>query len=125
VDSGTTLCHLPSDLAAAVAAQWPGAVLNVITAEYWAPCDNSTPSPPSFGVIVDGRTLWADPEDLLLRRGDRLDWNGDGVPFCRLGIADGGFKGPFILGDTFMNGVLSVFDIGAGEMRFAARTRQV
>lgn len=39
--------------------------------------------------------------------------------YCLIGPQDGG-SGPYILGDTFMNNVISVFDIGASEIRFAA-----
>lgn len=38
---------------------------------------------------------------------------------CAIGVMDGGGTGPYVLGDTFMNNVISVFDIGAAEMRFA------
>lgn len=41
---------------------------------------------------------------------------------CEVGVMDGGM-GPYVLGDTFMNNVVSVFDIGAGEMRFAVDTQ--
>lgn len=51
----------------------------------------------------------------------RLDWSGDSVLFCVLGVKNGYNNGPFILGDVFLNSVVAVFDIGAGEMRFAAR----
>lgn len=37
---------------------------------------------------------------------------------CAVGVMDGG-TGPYVLGDTFMNNVISIFDIGAAEMRFA------
>lgn len=49
----------------------------------------------------------------------------DGSITCITGIDDGGVDVPgrslFILGDTFMKNVVSVFDVGAGELRFAAR----
>lgn len=38
---------------------------------------------------------------------------------CAVGVMDGGGTGPYVLGDTLMNNVISVFDIGAAEMRFA------
>lgn len=40
--------------------------------------------------------------------------------YCLIGPQDGGTEGPYILGDTFMNNVISVFDIGASEIRFTA-----
>jgi hypothetical protein len=39
--------------------------------------------------------------------------------YCLTGPQDGGEEGPFILGDTFLNNVVAVFDVGASEMRFA------
>ena len=39
---------------------------------------------------------------------------------CFTGIDDGG-EGPYILGDVFLKNVVAVFDVGASEMRFAAR----
>jgi hypothetical protein len=43
---------------------------------------------------------------------------------CLTGIQDGGEPGEdsqFVLGDTFMNNVLTTFDLGGLEMRFTAR----
>lgn len=37
---------------------------------------------------------------------------------CAVGFQDGG--GEYVLGSTFMNNVLSTFDLGALEMRFTA-----
>ncbi len=117
VDSGSTLISLPTALADAYAAQFkPSAVYNAFTAEYWAPC---TAKVPRFGVVVSNQTFFVSDEDLL-QADARLDWNGDGIMYCRLGVKDG-YDGPFILGDVFMNNVVSVFDVGAGMMRFARR----
>ena len=52
-----------------------------------------------------------DAEDLILH-------NEDGT--CLSGVADAGL-GSSILGDVFLRNVLAVFDVGAKEMRFAAR----
>lgn len=37
---------------------------------------------------------------------------------CAVGVMDGG-TGPYVVGNNFLNNVISVFDIGAAEMRFA------
>lgn len=39
---------------------------------------------------------------------------------CAVGFQDGGNSSPFTLGGTFLNNVLSTFDLGALEMRFTA-----
>ena len=117
VDSGSTLAAIPSAHAEAFAAQFdPPAVLNVFTAEYWAPC---TAKVPKFGVVIGGQAFLLYEEDVLLQE-VKLDWNGDGVMFCRLGIKDG-YGGPYVLGDVFLNRVVTVFDVGIGEMHFAPR----
>ncbi|KAH8881170.1 acid protease, partial [Thozetella sp. PMI_491] len=117
VDSGSTVMSLPTALSDAYAAQFkPAAVVNALTAEYWAPC---TAKVPRFGVVIGGQTFFIAEADLL-RQSSKLDWNGDGVMYCRLGVKDG-YSGPFVLGDSFMNNVVSVFDVGASMMRFARR----
>ena len=117
VDSGSTLAVIPSAHAEAYAAQFaPPAVLNAFTGEYWAPCGAKVPR---FGVVVGGQAFFLYEEDLLLQE-EKLDWNGDGIMFCRLGVADG-YGGPYILGDVFLNRVVSVFDVEIGEMHFAPR----
>ena len=40
---------------------------------------------------------------------------------CISGISNGEIYAPYILGDVFMKNVLVVFDVGAGELRFASR----
>ena len=117
VDSGSTLAALPSAHAEAYASQFsPPAVLNVFTGEYWAACTSKTPQ---FGVVIGGQTFFLYDEDLL-RQDEKLDWNGDGIMFCRLGIRNG-YEGPYVLGDVFLNRVVTVFDVGIGEMHFAPR----
>jgi Eukaryotic aspartyl protease len=46
----------------------------------------------------------------------------EGETVCSMGVFDGGSDSVFyILGDTFQRNVVSVFNVGAAEMRFAAR----
>jgi len=78
---------------------------------FFAACNASVPQ---FGVQVGGTVLTVDARDLL--RTDQQDESGEN---CLVGIQ--GSPGPFVLGDTFLNNVLAVFDVGAGEMRFAQR----
>jgi Eukaryotic aspartyl protease len=57
--------------------------------------------------------FYINPADMLMQNVVDPD-----TGYCATGPQDRG-EGPFILGDTFMNNVISVFDIGASQMRFA------
>ncbi|KAF9871875.1 alpha-l-rhamnosidase [Colletotrichum karsti] len=113
VDSGTTLMYVPSDIAEAYANSIPGAFLEIFSGAYYAPCNATLPD---FGIVINGHTFYANKDDLLFTS-DPTD-NGDGTTVCLLGVTDGG-EGPYILGDTMMNSLVTVFDVGAGMMRFA------
>lgn len=124
VDSGTTLTLLPSAIVRDYARQLPRPVAQSDDGSYWALCDTARAGRlPRFGVTVGGRTLYFRDDDLLLQ-----DVRQDGVvggrtyTFCMLGLVDLLPEGPYILGDTFLNSVVSVFDVGASEMRFYPRT---
>ena len=45
----------------------------------------------------------------------------DGTGNCYTGTNSGDIYAPYALGDVFMNNVLTVFDVGSGEMKFRAR----
>jgi hypothetical protein len=108
---------VPSEIAAAYAKLFkPEAVFSAFTGEYLAPC---TAKPPPFAVVVGGETFSLSEKDLLLQN-TAIDWNGDGHMYCVIGVADG-YSGPYILGDVFLNSVVSVYDVGSGYMRFAQR----
>jgi len=118
VDSGTTLAFLPGHVAAAYAAQFsPKAEYDALTGQYWVPCNSTVPP---FGIAVGGKQFFLSQEDLL-QKIVKLDWNQDGTLYCTIGIADT-LDGPEVLGEVFMNSLVSVFDVGRSEMRFAART---
>jgi hypothetical protein len=111
------MISVPSDISDSYASQFrPAGSYNLFTGEYWAPCAAEVPA---FGVVIGGKTFWLHKDDLL-RQEAKLDWWGDGVMHCRVGVADGR-AGPYILGDVFLNSVVAVFDVGASEMRFAPR----
>jgi hypothetical protein len=66
--------------------------------------------------------MYIDPKDLILQQG--MQTGGA----CMLSIQGpsgmGGAQAPFsILGGPFMKSVVSVFDVGAAEIRFANRVR--
>ncbi|KAK2023178.1 acid protease [Colletotrichum zoysiae] len=115
VDSGTTLTLVPSDISDAFVATIPGSLYNPLSGVYYAPCNATVPV---FGVVINGHTFYADKADLL-QTSNPVD-NGDGTFICLVGVSDGG-EGPYILGDTLMNSLVTVFDVGAGMMRFVSR----
>lgn len=77
----------------------------------FAPCNASVPT---LGVQINGTVFYISEADMLMQEIVDPD-----TGYCLIGPQDG-TTGPYILGDTFMNNVISVFDIGASEMRFAA-----
>jgi len=79
---------------------------------YAVPCNATVPL---FSVQLGGKQLWFDPKDLV----DPM-YGTDGR-LCAMGVQNGDSLGEYILGMTFLSNVLAVFDVGAGEMRFAQR----
>ena len=118
VDSGTTLNYFPTAVADAVNAAFvPPAVYSDDEGAYVVDCKAKAPS---LGIKISGTIFWTNPLDMILLAG--TDENGNDV--CISGIDDGGSdtaEDVYILGDTFQKNVMSVFDIGAVELRFAAR----
>lgn len=70
-------------------------------------------SVPDFGISIGGQVFMISQADMLMQ--SSVD---PATGLCAVGVMDGG-TGPYVLGNTFMNNVISVFDIGAAEMRFA------
>jgi hypothetical protein len=86
---------------------------------YWAHCDAKLPK---FGVVIGGKTFYFNDNDLLLKdTTQEFSENGRYVEYCCLGLTDNAPSGPFFLGSTFLNSVVSMFDVGASEMRFYAK----
>lgn len=117
VDSGTTLNYLPTALADAVNAAFdPPAVFSDDEGAYVVDCDAT---PPSFAIVINGTAFFHNPLDMILPAGTSR-----GKEVCISGIDDGGDdleEDVFILGDTFQKNVVTVFDVGAGVLLFAAR----
>lgn len=109
VDSGTSLIYAPASVAQAVAALYsPPATFSSEYGVYTVACNAK---PPVFGVVVQKKLLYVNPIDMVIQAGGGL---------CVSGVqGDGG--GYTILGDVFMRNVLTVFDLGAAEVRFSAR----
>lgn len=112
VDSGTTLLILPTEMTKDIAGLFdPPAVLIASEGAYFAPCNAVVPE---VSVVIGGVPFGIAAADLLLQ-GQTLP---NDTSSCLVGFNDGG-NGPFTLGDTFLNNVVAVFDVGASEMRFA------
>lgn len=111
VDTGSPLNLVPAAIAEAVSNAFsPPGVFDAESQVYMVDCNATTPE---FGVILDGQTFWhQSPEDLIVR---------DPGDLCYSSIVPSDGIGFNILGLVFMRNVVSVFDFGKEEMRFAAR----
>ncbi|KAL3256127.1 hypothetical protein ABHI18_007824 [Aspergillus niger] len=118
VDSGTTLNYYPTSIAEEVNAAFsPAATYSEDEGAYIVDCDAT---PPTHGITINGKTFYINPLDMILDAGT----DDEGNTICISGIVDGGSdtsEDLYILGDTFQKNVVTVFDIGATELRFAAR----
>lgn len=109
VDSGTSLLYAPEEVAESLAAHFsPAAEFNDDYGVYTVSC---TATIPIFGVAIGSKVFYVNSADLLIEEEPGL---------CVMGVqaSSGGMN---ILGDAFLRNVLAVFDVGAAEMRFAAR----
>lgn len=122
VDSGTTIIYTPDDIALAINNAFdPPAFYDRYTGEWFVDCDAIAPE---VTVQINGTSFSINPADLILNNvspiaGADIDPN-EPTP-CGSGIGAAGQDGLYVLGDVFLRNVLAVFDVGAGEMRFAAR----
>ncbi|KAJ5692444.1 hypothetical protein N7462_001867 [Penicillium macrosclerotiorum] len=116
VDSGTTLNYYPTSIANAVNDAFdPAATYSSDEGAYIVDCDAT---PPTHGITISGTTFTINPLDMILYIGT----DDDGNAVCISGISDGGDDSSedlYILGDTFQKNVVTVFDVGAVEMKFA------
>ncbi|KAK5135823.1 hypothetical protein LTR08_004650 [Meristemomyces frigidus] len=111
VDSGTSLLYAAPAVAEAVAGLFnPPGSFDEDNQVWSVPC---TAIAPTFGVGVGGKVFYVNALDLMLQAS---------ATECISGVqSNGGGSGLTILGDVWMKNVVSVFDIGAEQMRFAAR----
>jgi aspergillopepsin I len=119
VDSGTTMSFVPPEVLKAIAAAWePPLQRNHAMGQYVTPCDAKAPT---FSLIIGGKEVRVDGKDTLLRYHPQSK-------MCFVGIeAAQGFVGGRLnmMGGTIMKSLVAVFDVGAAEMRFANRIRDV
>ncbi|KAJ5894202.1 acid protease [Penicillium taxi] len=116
VDSGTTLNYYPTAVADAVNAAFePAATYNSDEGAYVVDCKATAPT---HTITIGGTAFTINPLDLILYAGT----DDEGNDICITGIVDGGddySEDVFILGDTFQKNVVTVFDVGATELKFA------
>lgn len=118
VDSGTTLNYMPTSVADTINKAFdPPAVFDEAEGANIVDCKAKAPT---LGINIAGTVFYINTLDLILLAGQ--DANGNDV--CISGIVDGGddaSEDVYILGDVFQKNVVTVFDIGATELKFAAR----
>lgn len=118
LDSGTTLNYFPTSVANAFNAAFkPPAVYSATDGVYYVDCKAKKPA---LDIVIGGTKFDTNPLDVILFWG--TDANGSDI--CITGVTDGGglpTEDLYILGDTFQKNVISVFDVGAAQMRFVAR----
>ena len=118
IDSGTTYAYLPRPIVLNYAVQFDAPV-GRFQGMYWAPCNSTVPQ---FGVTIGGKTFFLDPSNLLQKEVTQTrSYEGLQVDLCLIGLMDTIPNGPYILGDMFLNNLVTVFDVGNSEMRFYKR----
>ncbi|KAH6900049.1 aspartic peptidase domain-containing protein [Thelonectria olida] len=117
VDTGNPLNELPTEVAAEINTAFdPPAQFSEDLGVYVVDCNATAPQ---VGVTIDKHTFWHEAVDLI-----REDAS-TGLCYSAITPAaeDLGISLSF-LGDAFLRNVVSVFDMGKDEMRFAARTEE-
>ncbi|KAL2816189.1 aspartic peptidase domain-containing protein [Aspergillus cavernicola] len=126
VDSGAPMSSVPGTVAREFNSLFdPPGQWNEIQQGYIVDCDATAPD---FAVRIGDATFTANPLDMILHTGQT--YNGDDM--CLSAIGPGLEMGVdpsdptnttelYLLGAGFMKSVVSVFDFGNSEMRFAAR----
>ncbi|KAL2862606.1 pepsin-like aspartic protease [Aspergillus lucknowensis] len=127
VDTGAPISSVPESVAEAYNDLFePSAVWSSVQGGYIVDCDSKAPP---FSVQVGGTTFELNADDMIIHTG--LDYNSDSK-LCLSAISPGlemvmdendptNTTELFILGASFLKGVVSVFDFGESEMRFAKR----
>ncbi|KAF7548856.1 hypothetical protein G7Z17_g6797 [Cylindrodendrum hubeiense] len=115
VDSGNQMNMVPQEVADEINAQFdPPAVYNEEAGIYVVDCNAKSPA---LGIEIDGHTFWHQSADMIIQDAS--------TGFCYSSLnspAVGSGVTLQFLGDAFLKNVVSVFDFGKDEMRFAART---
>lgn len=113
--TGTTLNYLPYRLAQRINALYdPPARFNSGSGAFETACNAKAPD---LSVRINGTDFVMNKMDLMITSEAGRDPD-TGRCITAIQASDG----PFILGDVFLKNVVAVFDVGAHQMRFAART---
>ncbi|KPM43147.1 hypothetical protein AK830_g3378 [Neonectria ditissima] len=114
VDSGNQMNMLPQKLADEINAEFiPPAIYNEEFGIYIVDCDAETPA---LGIEIGGHTFYHKPADMIIQDASGFCYSSVNGPATGLGVT------LHFLGDAFLKNVVSVYDFGKDEMRFAART---
>ncbi|KAL5049327.1 hypothetical protein BDW71DRAFT_175672 [Aspergillus fruticulosus] len=121
LDSGNPLSYIPSQIADPLNNLFsPPGVYNKTLQAYVVDCNAEAPA--SFSLEIDGQTFTHDPADLIYQ-------TGEGVCISAIGNSDEirllDDLQLNVIGVPFLKSVLSVFDIGKNEMRFAKLMEEV
>ena len=117
IDTGTSISVLPpADVKAINALFNPPAVLDPTIGLYAVPCNATAPQ---FGVNIGGQTFYLNPKDLVV---SVQGGNGTCASAIQASLATEALP---ILGFTFLQSVLAVFDVGKKEMTFMSRMNYV
>lgn len=115
IDSGSTLLSLPYAVADHIASLFiPGAAYSDVSNPYLVPY---SAAPPRVGVEIAGKTFFIHPDDLMNKSPGAV---GGGRGMRTLAVQRQG-GGDAVLGDSWLKGMLAVFDVGGNEMKFAER----
>lgn len=114
VDTGNNLNFFPVEVAQSINGAFdPPATEDESSGIFSVDCSARAPS---LGVVIGGRSFWTDARDIIVPLGDGTCISGVGATYEALGVT------LHFLGVTFLKGVVSVFDLGEEQMKFAART---
>ncbi|KAF2680908.1 acid protease [Lentithecium fluviatile CBS 122367] len=116
IDSGSSLLHVFDLIVDYIASLFiPPAWYSPTSHTYLVPC---TAAAPRVGIIIAGKAFYIHEEDLM-NKGPGAGRDGK-VGLCTLAVMrlEGGDA---VLGDSWLKGVLAVFGVGDGGMRFAGR----
>jgi hypothetical protein len=118
-DSGVTSVYLPTSIVSAVNALFlPPAIFDSSSGAYVVDC---TAIPPQFGLVIDNQTFFLDGRDLIYQTAAPSTEEA----LCVSSLVSSDLASPAegvvlnIIGAPFMKNVVSVFDFGVDEMRFA------
>ncbi|KAI1504143.1 aspartic peptidase domain-containing protein [Biscogniauxia marginata] len=118
VDSGTTINLFPREVAAAINGAYDPPGVQEDSMVWSVACDAA---PPALDVVVGGVALRVHPSSMILPETE-TETAAAGSGRCLSGVG-AGQPGSYILGDTFLQEIVAVFDVSERmELKFAQRT---